>query len=136
MAMAMTLQSEAGATIVDDQPGKESIITNVNSDNSKLMSQIASGFSVRKGFVQKMAPGDQQFHMVSYDPVKKHNDWKTFQSREEADKGFKESPADTKILVAGETGDVVYSNGKQNMVDQCVGMFYTQRYQGKYYGMP
>lgn len=78
MAMAMTLQSEAGATIVDDQPGKESIITNVNSDNSKLMSQIASGYSVRKGFVQKMAPGDQQFHMVSYDAAKKHNDWKTF----------------------------------------------------------
>jgi len=26
MAMAMTLQTEVGATIVDDQPGKESII--------------------------------------------------------------------------------------------------------------
>lgn len=38
MAMAMTLQTEAGATIVDDQPGKESIIQNLNSDQSKLLS--------------------------------------------------------------------------------------------------
>ena len=38
MAMAMTLQTEVGATIVDDQPGKESIIQNFNSDQSKMTS--------------------------------------------------------------------------------------------------
>lgn len=38
MAMAMTLQTDAGATIVDDQPGKESIIQNFNSDAAKLLS--------------------------------------------------------------------------------------------------
>lgn len=59
MAMAMTLQTDIGATIVDDQPGKESIIQNFNSDNAKMMSQIASGFSIRHDFLQKMAPGDK-----------------------------------------------------------------------------
>ena len=38
MAMALTLQTEVGATIVDDQPGKESIIQNFNSDQSKMTS--------------------------------------------------------------------------------------------------
>ena len=51
MAMAMTLQTDIGATIVDDQPGKESIIQNFNSDNAKMMSQIASGFSIRHDFL-------------------------------------------------------------------------------------
>lgn len=59
MAMALTLQTEVGATIVDDQPGKESIIQNFNSDLSKLTSQISSGYSIRNNFVQKMAPGDK-----------------------------------------------------------------------------
>jgi hypothetical protein len=59
MAMAMTLQTEVGATIIDDQPGKESIIQNFNSDQSKMTSQISSGFSIRHNFVQKMAPGDK-----------------------------------------------------------------------------
>lgn len=51
MAMAMTLQTEVGATIVDDQPGKESIIQNFNSDQSKITSQISSGYSIRNNFV-------------------------------------------------------------------------------------
>jgi hypothetical protein len=38
MAMAMTLQTEVGATIIDDQVGKESIIQNFNSDQSKMTS--------------------------------------------------------------------------------------------------
>lgn len=59
MAMALTLQTEVGATIVDDQPGKESIIQNFNSDQSKLTSQISSGYSIRNNYVQKMAPGDK-----------------------------------------------------------------------------
>jgi len=58
LVMAMSLQAEVGATIVDDQPGKESVIQNFNSDNSKLMSQISAGYSIRNNFMQKMAPGD------------------------------------------------------------------------------
>ena len=136
MAMAMTLQTEAGATIVDDQPGKESIIQNMNSDQSKLLSQIYSGYAIRKDYVQKMAPGDAQFHMVSWDETKKSNAMKTFQSRKEADEAFYALGTVPKILVSGETGDVLLANGEQNMIDQAVGMFYTQRYQGKYFGMP
>lgn len=102
---------------MDDQPGKESIIQNFNSDNSKLLSQIASGYSIRHNFVQKMAPGDKQFHMVSWDENKKINNMKTFQSREEGESAFLDLGNVPKILVAGETGDVVLSHGKQNMVD-------------------
>lgn len=78
MAMAMTLQTEVGATIVDDQPGKESIIQNFNSDVSKTTSQISSGYSIRHNYVQKMAPGDKQYHLVSWDKDKKFNNMKTF----------------------------------------------------------
>jgi hypothetical protein len=117
MAMAMTLQTEVGATIVDDQPGKESIIQNFNSDQSKITSQISSGYSIRNNFVQKMAPGDKQFHLVSWDEKKKFNNMRTFQKRSDAEIGYMGLGKATKILVSGETGDVLYSNGKQNMVD-------------------
>jgi len=54
---------------------------------------------------------------------------RTFQKRSEADKGFAALGDNVpKILVSGETGDVLMSNGEQKMVDQCLGMFYTQRY--------
>lgn len=136
MVMAMTLQTEMGTTIVDDQPGKESIIQNFNSDTAKLESQVSSGYAIRNNLVQKMAPGDKQFHMVSWDANKKYNNMKTFQKRSEAEKGYKTLGDIPKILVSGETGDVVLSNGEQSSVDQCLGMFYTQRYQGKYFGQP
>lgn len=75
--------------------------------------------------------------MVSWDSNKKFNNMRTFQKRSEADKGFATLGNDVpKILVSGETGDVLMSNGEQKMVDQCLGMFYTQRYQGKYFGQP
>ena len=83
-----------------------------------------------------MAPGDKQFHMVSWDKQKKYNNMKTFQKRSEAEKGFQAAGDIPKILISGETGDVVLVNGEQNLIDQCLGMFYTQRYQGKYYGRP
>lgn len=134
--MALTLQGDVGATIVDDQPGKESIIQNMNSDNAKLLSQISSGYSIRHDLVQKMAPGDKQFHMISWDAAKKFNNMKTFQKRAEAEKDYQGLGDLPKILVSGETGDVLLSNGDQAMVDQCLGMFYTQRYQGKYFGQP
>jgi hypothetical protein len=75
--------------------------------------------------------------MVSWDSNKKFNNMRTFQKRSEADKGFAALGDNVpKILVSGETGDVLMSNGEQKMVDQCLGMFYTQRYQGKYFGQP
>lgn len=75
--------------------------------------------------------------MVSWDAKKKFNNMRTFQTRKEADAGYAALKDDApKILVSGETGDVLMSSGEQKMVDQCLGMFYTQRYQGKYYGQP
>lgn len=125
MAMAMTLQTEVGATIVDDQPGKESIIQNFNSDNAKFMSQIASGYSIRNNFIQKMAPGDRSFHIVNWDASKKLNIVKSFPKKPEAETFFKDLGDIPKIMVSGETGDVLLANGKKPMVDQAVGFFYT-----------
>ena len=59
---------------------------------------------------------------------------KTFQKRSLADKGFKDLGEMPKLLLSGETGDVLLGHGDQNQQDQILGMFYTQRYQGKYYG--
>lgn len=117
LAMAMSLQGDNGATIVDDQPGKESIIQNMNSDSAKLLSQISSGYSIRHDLVQKMAPGDKQFHMVSWDAQKKFNNMKTFQKRPEAEKDYQALGNVPKILISGETGDVLLSNGEQSMID-------------------
>jgi hypothetical protein len=97
---------------VDDQPGKESIIQNFNTDTSKMLSQVSSGYSIRHNLVQKMVPGDRSFHMVSWDDSKKFNPMKTFPSRAEADKAYSELKGVPKILVSGETGDVVLSEGK------------------------
>lgn len=68
MAMQMTLETALGATIIDDgQKGRESLIQNMASDDSKTTSQMISGYSIRQGFVQKMAPGDKKFHIVTYE---------------------------------------------------------------------
>jgi hypothetical protein len=53
---------------------------------------------------------------------------KTFQKRSLADKGFKDLGEMPKLLIAGETGDVLLGHGDQNQQDQILGMFYTQRY--------
>jgi hypothetical protein len=50
--------------------------------------------------------------MVSWDDSKKFNPMKTFPSRAEADKAYSELKGVPKILVSGETGDVVLSEGK------------------------
>lgn len=48
MAMQMTLETQLGATIIDDgQPGMESMIQNMASDESKTTSQIVSGYAIR-----------------------------------------------------------------------------------------
>lgn len=48
MAMQMTLETQLGATIIDDgQPGMESVIQNLASDEAKTTSQMVSGYSIR-----------------------------------------------------------------------------------------
>lgn len=89
----------------------------MNSDSAKLLSQISSGYSIRHDLVQKMAPGDKQFHMVSWDAQKKFNNMKTFQKRPEAEKDYQALGNVPKILISGETGDVLLSNGEQSMID-------------------
>jgi hypothetical protein len=135
--MSSALTSDQGVIIVDTQPGKQSIIQNVNSDIAKTISQIAAGFAIRKNQVLKMAPGDKQFHLVTWNLDKGINNMKTFQKRLLADKAFKEDYGEMpRLLICGETGDVVQAFGDLNQQDQILGMFYTQRYQGKYYGRP
>lgn len=72
------------------------------------------------------------FHLVSLKDGK--NNMSSFKSRVEADKAYLILGKIPKIMMSGETGDILMSNGDQNSIDQCLGMFLTQRYQGKYYG--
>ena len=75
------------------------------------------------------------FYMVSYDPATKMNKMNSFKTRALADEAFgKLTGQSAKILMSGETGDLLRSSGEQNWKDQCLGMFLTQRYSGKYYG--
>lgn len=50
----------------------------------------------------------------------------SFKTRELADQAFvkmdKEIP---RILLSGETGDILAATGEQNLRDQCLGMFLT-----------
>merc|ERR1719375_1765132 len=112
MAMQMTLETVLGATIVDDgQKGRESLIQNMASDESKTTSQMISGYSIRQGYVQKMAPGDKKFHLVTYEgKVNKMNQYPT---REQADEAYDKLDASVpRILMAGETGDVLRAKGE------------------------
>lgn len=111
-ALATVLQSNAGSAMIDDQVGKESIVQNVNSDESKLASQAASGYAIRNNLVQKMAPGDQSFHLSAWLGDKKINYVKTFPTREEGEKGYKNLVGLDRILISGETGDVVMAEGE------------------------
>ena len=134
MAMQMTLETNLGATIIDDgQIGRESLILNFGSDQSKLTSQIVSGYSIRQGYVQKMAPGDMMFYLVQSDQ-KGQNKLNSFKTRKLADEAFSKLENTAAILMSGETGDILAAKGDQNLRDQALGMFLTQRYQGKYYG--
>ena len=64
-----------------------------------------------------MAPGDHQFHIISWDMDKARNDMKTLQTRSEADSYFEDLGSRPKILVSGETGDVLLGSGDTNMID-------------------
>jgi hypothetical protein len=95
---------------------------------------MVAGYAIRNSFAQKMAPGDQMFYMITYEG--KSNKMNSFKTRELADEAFnKKGDNIPRIMVSGETGDILASKGgTQNWRDQCLGMFLTQRYSGKYYG--
>lgn len=106
MAMQMTLETNLGALIVDDgQQGRESLIQNMASDQSKQASQIASGYAIRNGLTQKMAPGDKMFHLVSLKNNK--TQMVSIKSRKEANIEFAVLGKVPKIMMAGETGDIL-----------------------------
>lgn len=82
---------------------------------SKTTSQIAAGYAIRKNQVLKMAPGDKQFHVVTWNLDKGINNMKTFQTRQDADKAFANDFGDMpRLLICGETGDVLSAVGEQN----------------------
>ena len=62
-----------------------------------------------------MAPGDKNFYLVSYQ--NKTNKLASFTSRTEADAAFTKLGQVPKILMSGETGDLLASEGEQNLVD-------------------
>ena len=64
-----------------------------------------------------MAPGDHAFHVVSYSIDTMHNNFKSQPSRAEAEEYFTNLGDKPKILVSGETGDVLMASGDQNMID-------------------
>ena len=78
---------------------------------------MAGGYSIRHNLIQKMAPGDHQFYAISWDMDKARNDMKTLFKRSEADSYFDALGQIPKILVSGETGDVLSSQGEANMID-------------------
>ena len=71
-----------------------------------------------------MAPGDKRFHLVKFE--KGNNKFEAFTTRKQADEAFnKLDDSVPRILLSGETGDILLSKGSQNMRDQCLGMFMT-----------
>ena len=65
-----------------------------------------------------MAPGDKQFHLVTWNLDKGINNMKTFQQRDLADKAFNENYGEMpRLLFSGETGDVLRAFGDQNQQD-------------------
>jgi hypothetical protein len=115
MAMQMTLETSLGALIVDDgQQGRESLISNFATDQAKTTSQTVAGYAVRNGLTQKMAPGDKKFHLVYLDGASQK--FKSFKTRPEAETEFKKL-AGTRIIMSGETGDILMSQGDQNSRD-------------------
>lgn len=57
-----------------------------------------------------MAPGDQMFYIVSYD--KSMNKMNSFKTRKLADEAFDKMAEDVpRILVSGETGDILMGSG-------------------------
>lgn len=60
-----------------------------------------------------MAPGDKMFYVVSYEGAT--NKMKSFKTRELANDFYKQMKDETpRIMLAGETGDILMSKGDQN----------------------
>ena len=71
-----------------------------------------------------MAPGDQMFYIIANE--NKANKMNSFKTRALANDYYNKMPADTaRIMISGETGDILQSKGDQNLRDQCLGMFLT-----------
>jgi hypothetical protein len=69
-----------------------------------------------------MAPGDKMFYIISYEG--KNNKMNSFKTRKLADESYTKMGADiARIMVSGETGDLLQAKGSQNWRDQCLGMF-------------
>ena len=72
-----------------------------------------------------MAPGDSQFHTVNFQPNNQVNGYRSFPTRGTAQKHFEELGEMPKLLISGETGDVLMATGSQIEIDECLGNFYT-----------
>jgi hypothetical protein len=71
-----------------------------------------------------MAPGDQMFYVVSNE--NKANKMNSFKTRQLANDSFAKMGTEVaRIMISGETGDILQSKGDQNLRDQCLGMFLT-----------
>lgn len=62
-----------------------------------------------------MAPGDKMFHVVSFKNNK--NKMNSFKSRIDAAKEYLMLGKIPKIMMSGETGDILMSSGDQNSRD-------------------
>ena len=64
------------------------------------------------------------YYIVSYE--NKANKMNSFKTRALANDFYNKMPNDTaRIMMSGETGDILQSKGDQNQRDQCLGMFLT-----------
>ena len=71
-----------------------------------------------------MAPGDKSFFIISYED--KANKMNSFKTRDLANDFYAKMLNNTaRVMMSGETGDILQSKGDQNLRDQCVGMFLT-----------
>ena len=58
-----------------------------------------------------MAPGDNQYHTINYQPNNMVNGYRSFPTKDTAAKHFEEIGDMPKLLISGETGDVLMANG-------------------------
>lgn len=134
-SQAAIFQSETGSTIINDKlSGKENVLVNGQTDPVKYNSYVSAGYSIRNNLIQKMAPGDSQFHTVNFQPNNQVNGYRSFPTHDTGVAHFNEIGDMPKLLISGETGDVLMANGSQIEIDECLGNFYTQRQYLKFYG--
>jgi hypothetical protein len=62
-----------------------------------------------------MAPGDKMLHVISLKD--KQNKMHSFHTRVEADMDYLKFGRIPKLMISGETGDILLSNGDQNSRD-------------------